>query len=161
MKKFFNYLGFLLEVEIEEGKAVGTDLDSDKVLENEKYKTITYERLLDFKIDLSGFSEFEKNVLKKVREIPSGNVMTYKEVAKVASYEGASRAVGNVMAKNPFPILIPCHRVIKSDLSLGDYSRGGKEIKKRLLTMEGVGFEGDKIKSSFIVRPRGLGVKEV
>ncbi len=145
MKKFFNYQGFLLEVEIEEGKAVGTDLDFDKVLENKNCKTITYEGLLNFRIDLSGFSEFEKNVLKKVREIPSGNVMTYKEVAKATGYKGASRAVGNVMAKNPFPILIPCHRVIKSDLSLGDYSRGGKETKKRLLEREGIVFAGDKI----------------
>jgi len=145
MKKFFNYRGFLLVVEIKEGETVGTDLNSDKVLENGNCKTITYEGLLDFRIDLSGFSAFEKNVLKKVREIPSGNVMTYKEVANAVGYGGASRAVGNVMAKNPFPVLIPCHRVIKSDLSLGNYSGGGKEIKKRLLEKEGIVFAGNKI----------------
>ncbi|MFQ5887938.1 MAG: MGMT family protein, partial [Candidatus Hydrothermarchaeales archaeon] len=129
MKKFFNYLGFLLRLEIEDGKAVYSDINFDPDLNEDDLKTILYEELLNFRIDLSSFSDFEKRVLKKVREIPSGNVMTYKEVAKAAGYRGASRAVGNVMAKNPFPILIPCHRVIKSDLFLGDYSRGGKKIK--------------------------------
>ena len=145
MKKFFNYQGFLLEVEIEEGKVTYSYINFDPSLEKINFEPISYEGLLKFRIDLSLFSDFEKHILRKVREIPSGKVMTYKEVAKATGYDGASRAVGNVMAKNPFPILIPCHRVIKSDLSLGDYSRGGKEIKKRLLEREGIVFAGDKI----------------
>ncbi len=146
MKKSFNYLEFLLEVEIKEGKVKYTDLNFNPDLHYNDYEAISYEDLLNFRIDLSAFSDFEKNVLKRVREIPSGKVMTYKDVAKDAGYTGASRAVGNVMAKNPFPFLIPCHRVIRSDLSLGDYSRGGKKVKKRLLEREGIEFDGDKVR---------------
>ncbi|MFQ5975894.1 MAG: MGMT family protein [Candidatus Hydrothermarchaeales archaeon] len=146
MKKFFDYLGLLLELEIEEGEVVYTDIRFVPDLNEDDFEKISYEKLLNFRIDLTRFSDFEKNVLKKVREIPSGKAMTYKDVAEAAGYNGASRAVGNVMAKNPFPVLVPCHRVIKSDRSLGDYSRGGKKMKKSLLELEGMDFEGDKLK---------------
>ena len=77
-------------------------------------------------------TEFEKQVLEVVKKIPRGKVATYKEVAKAIGKPLAYRAVGNALAKNPYPIKIPCHRVIKSDLSLGGYSQG-KEKKKKLL----------------------------
>ena len=146
MKKFFNYLGFILEVEIEEGKVVFVDINFDLDLKIDNFEEISFDELLNMNIDLSRFSEFEKEVLEKVREIPSGEVMTYKEVAEAVGCKRASRAVGNVMAKNPYPVLIPCHRVIKSDLSLGNYSRGGEKNKKKLLKGEGVDFEGGKVK---------------
>lgn len=95
------------------------------------------------------FSEFEKEVFEKVRQIPRGRAATYREVARAIARENAARAVGNALAKNPFPIIIPCHRVIKSDLSLGGFSRG-KKMKKKLLESEGVEFEGDKVKSKFL-----------
>ncbi len=145
MKKFFNYLGFILEVEITGGEVVFVDINFDPGLKKSNFEEISFDELLNMNIDLSGFSIFEKKVLEKVREIPSGNVMTYKEVAEAVGCKRASRAVGNVMAKNPFPILIPCHRVIKSDLSLGNYSRGGEKNKKRLLKREGVEFEDNKV----------------
>ena len=69
-------------------------------------------------------TEFEKQVLETVKKIPRGKVATYKEVAKAIGKPFAYRAVGNALAKNPYPIKIPCHRVIKSDLSLGGYSQG-------------------------------------
>lgn len=161
MKKYYGYMGFCLEVEIEEGKATYSNIILDSDFNKENFEDISYDELLSIKTNLSGFSIFEKTVLKTVRTIPLGKVMTYNEVAKIAGYSGASRAVGNVLAKNPFPLLIPCHRVIRSDLSVGMYSGGGQLIKKRLLKREGIEFEGDKVKSYLPIRFKGLGFKEV
>ena len=81
-------------------------------------------------------SRFEIKVLKIVGSIPLGKVMTYKEVASLAGNPKAYRAVGNILSRNYNPN-IPCHRVIRSDNSLGGYNRG-VEKKKRLLEKEGV-----------------------
>ena len=96
-------------------------------------------------------TDFERAVLEKVREIPKGRVTTYKEVARAVGVKRAARAVGNALAKNPFLVLIPCHRVIKSDLSLGGYSQGA-EIKKELLESEGIEFKGNKANPEFLFR---------
>ena len=75
------------------------------------------------------------NYLKK---IPKGSVKTYSEVAKAIGKPKATRAVANAIGKNPYPIKIPCHRVIRSDGSLGGYSgKGGIRTKKILLRKEG------------------------
>ena len=71
-----------------------------------------------------------------VRNIPCGSVMTYKEVAIKAGNPKAARAVANTMAKN-FDVEIPCHRVIRSDGSLGGYNRGGEKKKRAILESEG------------------------
>lgn len=94
---------------------------------------------VDFRnrIDLRDYSAFERAVYKALMAIPYGQVRTYQWVAKRAGNPGASRAVGNALAKNPLPIIIPCHRVIKSDGSLGYFSAiGGTELKKKLLKLE-------------------------
>ena len=78
---------------------------------------------------------FEKKVLKITSKIPLGQVRSYKWVASKIGAPKAIRAVGSALKKNPFPIIIPCHRVIKSDGSLGGYARG-KKIKKKLLLFE-------------------------
>ena len=80
---------------------------------------------------------FKEKVLNIVSKIPKGSTMTYKEVAKRAGSLGAFRAVGSIMAKN-FDPKIPCHRVIKSDGSLGNYNRGGQKAKIKILRKEGV-----------------------
>ena len=80
---------------------------------------------------------FADKVRSVVRRIPSGEVMTYKEVSVKVGNPNAARAVANVMAKN-FDLEIPCHRVIKSDHTLGGYNRGGERVKKKLLLSEGV-----------------------
>ncbi len=67
---------------------------------------------------------FKEKVLNVVKNIPKGKTMTYKELVKMAKSSKASRAVGSIMAKN-FDPTIPCHRVLKSDGSLGNYNRGG------------------------------------
>jgi O-6-methylguanine DNA methyltransferase len=78
---------------------------------------------------------FTEKVLAVVKKIPKGKMMTYTEVAKRAGSLGASRAVGSILKKN-FDPSIPCHRVIRSDGSLGQYNRGAEE-KERKLRLEG------------------------
>lgn len=80
-------------------------------------------------------SSFTEKVYQIVKKIPSGKVLTYKQVAKYTGNEHASRAVGNILHKNHNP-KIPCHRVIRSDGKIGGYNKGGKE-KIKILKKEG------------------------
>jgi methylated-DNA-[protein]-cysteine S-methyltransferase len=89
------------------------------------------------KLDIGYFSLFTRRVLRAAFRVPYGKVATYGQLARKAGSPGASRAVGQVMAKNPVPIVIPCHRVIGSDGSLTGFG-GGLGLKKRLLEKEGV-----------------------
>ena len=82
-------------------------------------------------------SSFTEKVREVVKKIPKGQVMSYKQVAYAAGKPQAARAVANVMASN-FDKTIPCHRVIRSDGSLGGYNRGGIIKKRQLLIAEGV-----------------------
>jgi methylated-DNA-[protein]-cysteine S-methyltransferase len=82
-------------------------------------------------------SKFQQKVLRVVSAIPKGKVSTYQSIAKKIGQPKAARAVGRVLATNPFPIIIPCHRVICSDGSLGGY-QGGRKKKLALLKKEGV-----------------------
>jgi thiamine-phosphate diphosphorylase len=87
--------------------------------------------------DFSRYEGFELEVLEAVSKVPYGTTRTYRDVAKDVGNVGAVRAVGNVMAKNPLPLLVPCHRVLPSDGKIGTYSMGGPEIKRKLLENEG------------------------
>ena len=80
-------------------------------------------------------TDFEKRVWLALKEIPFGETRTYKWLAEKLGKPNASRAVGQALSKNPLPIVLPCHRVIESDGSLGGYS-GGVDIKRRLLDIE-------------------------
>ncbi len=80
-------------------------------------------------------SPFETDVLKAMLSIPYGETISYKELAIKSNHENAIRAVGSVCRKNKIPIIIPCHRVIKSDGTIGNYS-GGIDTKKLLLQLE-------------------------
>ncbi len=80
-------------------------------------------------------SSFDFAVFKAVVEIPFAQVRTYKWVAKRINRPKAARAVGNSLNKNPWPLLVPCHRVVRADSSLGGYSKGEK-TKKKLLDLE-------------------------
>jgi O-6-methylguanine DNA methyltransferase len=80
---------------------------------------------------------FTEKVLQIVSKIPKGKVMTYNQVASKAGSSNASRAVGTIM-KNNYDEKIPCHRVIKSDGTVGEYNRGGTQKKKEILKREGV-----------------------
>ena len=91
-------------------------------------------------LDFEGCGEFERRVLLAVHQIPRGRVMTYGGVAAAVGVAGGARAVGNVMAGNFFPLVVPCHRVIRSDGSLGGFG-GGLAMKRALLEREGVAFD--------------------
>jgi O-6-methylguanine DNA methyltransferase len=82
---------------------------------------------------------FIAKVLDIVKNIPRGTTLTYAEVAQRAGSPNASRAVGTIM-KNNYDTSVPCHRVIKSNGTLGDYNRGGTATKKKLLIQEGIIF---------------------
>jgi O-6-methylguanine DNA methyltransferase len=88
-------------------------------------------------LDLSPMTPFQRRVMEVVRRIPRGEVRPYGWVAREAGVPGASRAVGNVMARNPVPLLVPCHRVVRGDGTTGSYGYGADE-KVRLLRLEGV-----------------------
>ncbi len=90
---------------------------------------------MDLRLDLTGYTAFEKKVYCALQEIPAGAVIGYGELAKRAGYPGAARAVGTAMRKNRLPIVIPCHRVIPASGGLGEYS-AGKKWKRRLLEYE-------------------------
>lgn len=88
-------------------------------------------------LDLSRATPFQRRVLETVRGIPRGEVRPYVWVAREAGAPGASRAVGSVMANNPVPLLVPCHRVVRNDGHTGSYAFGAGQ-KVRLLEQEGV-----------------------
>ena len=86
-------------------------------------------------------TEFQIRVWKAISNIPKGKIQTYKELARIIGKPKAARAIANACGKNPYPIIIPCHRVIRSDSSIGGYSgKGGIKSKKSLLKKEGVLF---------------------
>ncbi len=89
----------------------------------------------DMPLDLSG-TPFELLVWKALKRIPRGTTRSYGEVAAGLKKPGAARAVGNACGKNPVPIIIPCHRVVKGNGEMGGYT-GGVGIKKALLETEG------------------------
>src|SRR5713226_9594653 len=90
-------------------------------------------------VDLSMVGPFERMVLERLRRIPTGQVRPYRDIAREIGHPAAVRAVGNACAKNPVPLLVPCHRVVRTDGGLGGYSlRGGPALKRRLLAQEGV-----------------------
>lgn len=94
-------------------------------------------REFSVEIALSCGTEFEKTVWLAISEVPYGETRTYKWLAGRIGKPGACRAVGRALAKNPIPIVLPCHRIIESDGHIGGYScEGGVDLKRRLLDME-------------------------
>jgi O-6-methylguanine DNA methyltransferase len=89
-------------------------------------------------VDLRGRSPFEEAVLRKALEIPPGEVRPYGWIAAEIGRPKAVRAVGTALAHNPVPLVIPCHRVVRSDGEIGEYSMGGPAVKRRVLTSEGL-----------------------
>lgn len=92
-------------------------------------------RMFDFTI----CSEIQRRVLLADFEIPRGWVSTYKRISNHIGLHNGARVIGNALARNPFPIIIPCHRAIKSDGDLGGY-QGGVTMKRALLELEGIKF---------------------
>ena len=91
----------------------------------------------DIPLALDGLSSFGLSVLTTCRDIGFGQTITYSRLAKKSGRPNASRAVGSALAKNPLPLLIPCHRVIRSDGKLGGFSApGGITLKEKMLELE-------------------------
>lgn len=86
-------------------------------------------------LDQALSSGFRAEVHRYLPQIPYGQTQSYREIAQALGNPGAVRAVGSACATNPLPIIVPCHRVVRSDGSLGGY-RGGLEIKRTLLALE-------------------------
>jgi methylated-DNA-[protein]-cysteine S-methyltransferase len=94
-------------------------------------------RNFEVKVDLSAIQGFSRKVLQQASRIPFGSVITYRDVATRAGSPRAVRAAGNALGANPVPIVVPCHRVVRTGGGLGGYT-GGLDRKEKLLALEGV-----------------------
>ena len=86
-------------------------------------------------LGMGGLTKLQQSVLETTADIPYGELRSYKDVAVAAGRPRACRFVGTTLANNPFPILIPCHRVIRSNGSLGQFG-GGSDLKRKLIELE-------------------------
>lgn len=94
-------------------------------------------------LDETGHAAADLAVWRALREVPRGATVTYGELAERAGRPGTARAVGSAMARNPWPIVVPCHRVLAAGGALGGFSaHGGIVTKRRLLALEGVALDG-------------------
>lgn len=91
------------------------------------------------RLDESFVSAFNGSIYRALRAIPRGKTVTYGELAKQVGQPGAARAVGMAMGRNPWPVIVPCHRVLARGRKMGGFSApGGTTTKERLLALEGV-----------------------
>jgi O-6-methylguanine DNA methyltransferase len=142
---YSEYLGLYVVVEIEGNVIKSLEMTSKKpVGEPHRSKIVrslkTYFKdgkgdFSGYRFNFDGMTPFQRTVLETIFRIPAGETMTYGEVAKAAGKPGAARAVGNVMAMNPIPLILPCHRVVATG-GLGGFT-GGLEVKRKLLRLEG------------------------
>jgi methylated-DNA-[protein]-cysteine S-methyltransferase len=100
----------------------------------EKYFATGKDAFSSYSPDYTGMTPFRKKVIQELRKVPAGATVTYGELASIAGSPGAARAVGNVMATNPVPLFVPCHRVVATD-GLGGFT-GGLDVKRSLLRLE-------------------------
>jgi len=95
----------------------------------------------DLPLDFSGATKFQRRIYERLMGIPYGRIVSYGDIADEMGEPGAARAVGQAVGANPLPIVVPCHRVVRSDGRLGGYS-GGLRRKVALLAVEGVNVDG-------------------
>ena len=88
----------------------------------------------------------EQKIYKKLLEVPKGQITTYGDLAKAVGLKNGQRLIGKIMNKNPYPVLVPCHRVVMSTGKLGGYAYG-KHVKIKILSDEGVKIINGKIES--------------
>lgn len=99
-------------------------------------------KYFEIEYKLPKYTDFQKKIIYIVNNIPYASTMSYLQIANISGHNNSSRAVGTVMAKNMLPIIIPCHRVIKSDGKIGQYL-GGSNMKKMLLDIENTNIKKD------------------
>jgi methylated-DNA-[protein]-cysteine S-methyltransferase len=102
--------------------------------ELERYFRTGKDNFSAYSPDYSGMTPFRKKVMEELRKVQAGETISYGELAAAAGSPGAARAVGNVMATNPVPLFVPCHRVIATN-GLGGFT-GGLDVKRALLKLE-------------------------
>jgi methylated-DNA-[protein]-cysteine S-methyltransferase len=101
------------------------------------YKGTCADSFSDVRVDLHKIGPFTAAVLRACRKVRPGRTITYAQLAKKVGRPQAIRAVGGALARNPLPLIIPCHRVIRSDGQLGGYSApGGTSLKRKMLEFE-------------------------
>jgi methylated-DNA-[protein]-cysteine S-methyltransferase len=88
----------------------------------------------------------EQKVYKKLLDVPKGQITTYGDLAKAVGLKNGQRVIGKIMNKNPYPVLVPCHRVVMSSGKIGGYAYG-EHIKMKMLSDEGVEIINGKIES--------------
>ena len=94
-------------------------------------------KTFDVRLDNNALTDFARHVHKALLQVPYGSMVAYRDLARLAGFPGAARAVGRVMSANPFPLIVPCHRVVAADGQPGQYSGGfGKISKVWLLELE-------------------------
>ena len=93
----------------------------------------------DLELDMEGVTDFTQRVYERAARIPYGRTLTYGQIAADVGCDGGARAVGQAMARNRFALIVPCHRVISGNMTIGGFS-SGIELKRYLLRLEGVDF---------------------
>lgn len=86
----------------------------------------------------------EQKIYKKLLDVPKGKITTYGDLAKAVGLKNGQRVVGRIMNKNPYPVIIPCHRVVMSSGKIGGYAYG-EHIKTKMLNDEGIKIQNGKI----------------
>jgi len=90
--------------------------------------------------------KIDKKIYKKLLQVPSGKITTYGELSRAIGLKNGQRVIGLVMKNNPFPVIVPCHRVVKSNREIGGYAFG-VDIKRNMLTKEGICIKNNKIEN--------------
>ncbi len=90
-----------------------------------------------------GQTELERRVYGTLAQVPSGRVTTYMELARAIGLKNGQRAIGGIMNRNPYPVIIPCHRVVMSTGEIGGYAYG-RTVKEKMLSNEGIEITGGK-----------------
>jgi len=120
------------------GRQIGRAPALPPKLRNAVRRRLAGDRRVRIALDLRGHSPFEVAVWTKALEIPRGEVRPYGWIAAEIGRPKAVRAVGTALAHNPVPLVVPCHRVVRSDGFIGQYSMGGPDAKRRILAAEGL-----------------------
>jgi methylated-DNA-[protein]-cysteine S-methyltransferase len=124
-------------VQLEEGLLTPSEWNPSLVRRLQAFAEGEADDFRDVLIDTSDLTPFQRSAVEHCRRIPYGQTRTYGQLAALAGSPGAARAVGNVMAANRTPLVVPCHRVVASAGQIGNYSAaGGRRMKLRLLETE-------------------------
>lgn len=125
---------------------------ADKILGKMKSLVKGKEVSFGYELAMDSVPSFYRRVYGVLRKVPQGRVISYGDLAKATGVGRAARAVGNAMKNNPFPLVVPCHRVIKSDRSLGGFGEG-VDLKEKILLKEGISFKKGRVDKNSLLHP--------